>query len=369
MKQIVVLLVLPFLILSCSNNKETMSTDLYSISGKVSTEGLPIINVTVSIDDIVNYTSTTDERGNFLIGNVPSGEHSLKINKTFSSESGQSFSEKSYDIYVQEDTSLENLVLPNPVFLSIINHSESSISLNWNASMDSDFREYKVYRHTSPGLDETTGELIFVSTDISITSYNDVDLLANTDYYYRVFILNDTGKLGGSNLANQKTDNINFIKNGSFETHGSEFWDFYGCPNNESELNTSAAYDGNNSYQITRVSIDGNCGLYMRQKDQIAPNTISAGQRLELSFYYISDGEASFWLRIQDNQSGFVLIDNGENLPQTASESWVHFTKEYYVSSDYDNSNVNVKHLNLTISPPRVVGAKVLIDKISLVGK
>ena len=36
-----------------------------------------------------------------------------------------------------------------------------------------DFREYKVYRRDSPGIDETSGELIFVSTARAQTTFLD----------------------------------------------------------------------------------------------------------------------------------------------------------------------------------------------------
>lgn len=128
-------------------------------------------------------------------------------------------------------------------------------------------------------------------------------------------------------------------------------------------------YNSDNSMQITKVSLEGPCPLYMRQIDQIAQGTITAGQKVELSFYYISeDGPADFWLRIHDNITGFNLISNGESLAQTSTGTWTYYTKEFYVSSEYDNDNVNPKHLDLSPSTVSVVGAKISIDEIRLFG-
>lgn len=353
--------------ISCSDD-ETKG-EVYAVSGNISTANQAIAGVTISIDALQNLTTTTDGNGDFKIDNVPSGNHTLKMKKEFSSPQGNSFSEKNYDLSVDKDTDLLDLTLPNPVFLSITDTSESSISLIWDASVDPDFREYKLYRHTTPGLDESTGELIFVSTTNSITSYVDEDLFANSEYYYRVYVMDDKGKLGGSNLATEKTENVEFIRNGSFEINSTEFWDFYGCPYNEIELDTSMGYNSDNSMQITKVSLEGPCPLYMRQIDQIAQGTITAGQKVELSFYYISeDGPADFWLRIHDNITGFNLISNGESLAQTSTGTWTYYTKEFYVSSEYDNDNVNPKHLDLSPSTVSVVGAKISIDEIRLFG-
>lgn len=51
-------------------------------------------------------------------------------------------------------------------------HTDSTTNiatLKWNKSTAEDFCEYKLYSHTTSGLDETTGELEHVTIDIKDT--------------------------------------------------------------------------------------------------------------------------------------------------------------------------------------------------------
>ena len=66
-------------------------------------------------------------------------------------------------------------------------------------------------------MDETTGTLIYVATAITDTSFVDTDLFESTTYYYRVYVMNEFGRLGGSNINSAKTLFRNLIMNGDFE--------------------------------------------------------------------------------------------------------------------------------------------------------
>jgi len=74
------------------------------------------------------------------------------------------------------------------------------------------FYEYKIYRHYHTGLDENTGTLIHVSTSADDTIFNDIGtdleygLTPATTYYYRVYINNNFGRLGGSNIIGVTTN-------------------------------------------------------------------------------------------------------------------------------------------------------------------
>lgn len=181
--------------------------DGYSVSGAVYHLGSPAAGITVSIDNDVSLTVVTDVSGTFRITEVPAGDHELNLYKSFSTleknqvnASDSSFSIRTYNIEVTDDLDLDNLMLPRPVSLlePII---DSTVVIKWTPTDAEDFREYKIYRHTSSGLDETTGTLVHVSTSPLDTSFSENTLELEPDtYYYRVFVMNEFGRLGGSNI-------------------------------------------------------------------------------------------------------------------------------------------------------------------------
>jgi hypothetical protein len=79
--------------------------------------------------------------------------------------------------------------------------------LKWTKYSGADYREYKIYQHHTPGLDETTGELIYVTTNPSDTSFV-TKLPHSSEMYYRVFVLSETSLLAGSNLTKATTTNF-----------------------------------------------------------------------------------------------------------------------------------------------------------------
>ena len=98
-----------------------------------------------------------------------------------------------------------------------MNTTHEKVPLRWSLANGPEFREYKVYRRDNPGLDEDTGELIFVSTSIKDTTFVDTPSSTATIYYYRVYVLSAYGKLGGSNLVNTEVPSKNLIQNPGFE--------------------------------------------------------------------------------------------------------------------------------------------------------
>ena len=96
-----------------------------------------------------------------------------------------------------------------------INLGSDLIRLIWNSTNASYFKEYKLYRHTNPDFDETTGTLVHTSTAIIDTQFTDNIPDPQIPYYYRVYYMNDYGKLGGSNIVSSTPGNISgmFITN------------------------------------------------------------------------------------------------------------------------------------------------------------
>lgn len=69
------------------------------------------------------------------------------------------------------------------------------VTLTWSRNYNTDFREYRVYRSTSPGV-TTSSTLVTTINDQEITHFDDegIDLIMN-DYYYRIYVFD----LGGNN--------------------------------------------------------------------------------------------------------------------------------------------------------------------------
>jgi len=89
---------------------------------------------------------------------------------------------------------------PDPVVLDTLSAiGTDRVTLTWSENQNTDFKEYRIYRATQPGV--TTGSLLVTTiTEQEITFYDDfgLDLVSNT-YYYRVYIFDRGGKSSRSN--------------------------------------------------------------------------------------------------------------------------------------------------------------------------
>jgi len=240
--KIVFVIIFVFLI-ACTDQSPGPET-VYTVSGIIYQNGVPSADTHVSIDNQLSLSTTTNEDGEFIIENVPEGDRSFKASKSYTDGS---FVESTSPLIVNRDIELNSLILPLPTKLNnISDKTDHSLKLTWASSSAPDFREYKVYRHVTPGLDEQTGTLVYVTIDRNDTSFVDENLDALQTYYYRVFIMNEFGRLGGSNIVSDTTDNKNYIWNGDFELQEDPlaWWDGYhfGQITNTEELKVSGTY-------------------------------------------------------------------------------------------------------------------------------
>ena len=117
-----------------------------------------------------------------------------------------------------------------------------------------------------------------------------MDLNPLTTYYFRVYVMNDYGHLGGSNIVSSTTFNQNIILNGSFEEMSSSFpdnWNTWG-PNGKFVSSSEYAQDGSKSIKVQLALGDwgvNSWGLYQ----QIDPNDFEQGKTYRISFWCKTD--------------------------------------------------------------------------------
>ena len=207
-----------FLILcitGCKKENPGNDESLYAVSGSIIQNGQPVSGVKVVIDDLEQFKTISDDNGNFNIKRVSPGLHDLIMIKSLEDDVTIN---RTIPIDVNTNLILDDLILPDPVrIVSVeLDSINNKLAIGWTKSDVSDFREYKLYGHTSSGLDETTGELLHVATLIDDTTFV-YQMPSSETRYFRVFVMNEYGKLGGSNIEFVSSGNINLISTGDFE--------------------------------------------------------------------------------------------------------------------------------------------------------
>ncbi len=303
-RNILVSILVTIVIGSCKKGEN----QLHDVSGYLYIRNEPIASAEVTIDGMVQYNTTSDDQGYFKIQNVSAGNHKLSAYKV---TIDSSFIEASYDIDVNTNLILDSLLLPNPVkivFCSLDSLS-NEVTISWNRSVATDFREYKLYSHYSSGLDETTGTLEHVSTEIGDTTVI-LKVASGTQRFFRVFVMNDFGRLGGSNIKTITGVNINLLTGGDFEDESQFFssWQVYG-----------------NVYIIDTLKFNGNKCLFFNGlidtidiafsqcRIQSPPFLVEKNMEYELSFWYKARGLAHMMMPLefnytQDNQTFLYTI-------------------------------------------------------------
>lgn len=187
-----------------------------SITGQLTFQGNPLGSVQVGIGDIMNWNTTTDDEGYFEINNVATGEHILRASFSVDDMRTSAIESKISVSNGENDLGTIKLPVPSELFSPVLN-DEDGVDLQWSSTAAEDFREYKIYRKEDSGLDETTGELIHVSTSRNDTTFTDDSYSPGIELFYRVYSLSAFGKVGGSNLVSIITESVNLVENSSFE--------------------------------------------------------------------------------------------------------------------------------------------------------
>jgi len=329
-----------FLIINNCTENTIISSDGYRVYGTIIFGGKVAPNVIVRIDKSSSLKSETDSLGYFEINNVSNGNHELTALKNLGN--GQ-FTERTIVLTVNGDTETDSLQLPKGVQLyDPQNVTSDSLQLIWSATDATDFREYKVYSHTSSGLDETTGLLIHVSTAFDDTVFNVSGLNPLTEYFFRIYVMNDYGRFGGSNIVSATTENIEVLNNGSFELLNSFtgyplFWNAQTTMIGYYFVDSTIVQDGNYS-----IRIEDSPGVnYYYQL--VNPANIISNELYRLTYWVKHDSlgsESEFAIFLNTVEFTWQVQANTISGPKPASD-WTEYQYEF-TAPNVTTSNYSV---------------------------
>jgi|GEM_PF-1370419 len=187
------------------------STASGGLAGQVTQEGVPVQGALVFLSASPSASTETDAEGRFLL-DVPSGRHELTVRHQ---DADGALTERHM---VAETDKVADLRLPRPTRLAepvVVGAGMAEVT--WNPYSGADFREYKLYRASSAALDESTGTLVHVGMASGTARFVDESVRPGEVYFYRVFVMNDFGRLAGSNIARLSLPDINLVQGGDFE--------------------------------------------------------------------------------------------------------------------------------------------------------
>lgn len=308
-----------FIFISCNGNSSDPVTPdptpagTYKVSGKLTLNGLPVSGALVQIGEVFNWKATTDADGKFIIENVALGEYYFKAEKKY--DDNRIIFKKSKIALQTELTDIGEIQLPNPISLCSIDTSnilQNSVKITWTKSTDPDFVSYNLYRKNDPGLDESTGELVYVSTNNNDTSYVDNDFRSGISLYYRVYALTSSDRYSGSNLMSVNIPEVNLIVNGNFESTNDgttpNYWlqNIVGTPTfNYFAISPIAKHEGNNGLLINYIDSGANPPAGEAGWGGLI-QTISTGNLLPGKVYSLS-----FWSKTITGSIQIRLFKNG----------------------------------------------------------
>lgn len=269
------------------------------VQGLVTSAGAPVEGAEVSLDDAATWSTRTKRDGSFVFSDVSNGEHVVHVQ---TGASAGSFQMRSTNIDVEAAVELA-IRLPNPVSLEV--SGDGPLTLEWSATDAEDFREYKLYAHDTAGLDETTGELIFVGTSRDEVSFVHQELEGHKEYYYRVFVLNEFGQLAGSNIVSKTTGSKNLIVDGGFESGTLDAWD---VRDGNVRVDSERVHDGQYSVYLNNAEREICCPNVLMTSTY--PISLTAGERYELSAWIkaegVNNGMGTVWIDVITGNDNYV---------------------------------------------------------------
>jgi len=177
-----------------------------TVEGRVTRAGAPAVGAHVKVADL---ETVTDADGRFVIEDVPSGKQDLTATQDLGADG---FIARTTEIQVGDEAVASDLTLPEPVEVRLDSKTSRSISVSWSQSQDPGFREYRLVQSFNRSFSEGGSDPLYVATELDDTGYTDdgdldgIWLSRNTTYHYRVYVMDEHGLLGGSNILDATTD-------------------------------------------------------------------------------------------------------------------------------------------------------------------
>jgi hypothetical protein len=252
------------------------------ISGVVLSSNSPVADASVTLNsNTEQYATTTGANGVFTFTEVVSGEYILTVKSTQTNDGFIQYQKNVTALALNQQITVE---LPKGVtLLEPSDISDASVSLSWTKSDINDFLEYKLYRHSTSGLDETTGTLIHVATDAEDTTFVSNNLLDNEKYFYRVFVRNTFGLYGGSNILEVTTAEGNYVNNGDFEQNLTS-WEFF-TPDPCAEIAIDNSSPGGSHVLKLEIADQSTANISSELFQVINQNKLIGGNVYTLSFW------------------------------------------------------------------------------------
>ena len=217
--------------------------------------------------------------------------------------------------------------------------------MTWEQSEEEDFTEYKIYSHTTSVFDENTATLLHETTNIQDTTFEYV-MPSSITLYFRVLVMNEFGKLGGSQILGLTSVSYNHFPYGAFEDTDKFFesWLTLGFIS----IQDSIVKEGNNALLLQSM-IDVENVQWTSNILEPPQFYVEKNQAYELSFWYKASGLAQIeagpinFHYTQENQT-FLQTTIGSSwpgqwIPQTPFKTlngvdWSKYTEVFYPTSD-----------------------------------
>ena len=234
---------------------------------------------------------------------------------------------------------------PEDVVLNSVSQDVNGININWNESDDKKFNSYKLYQHISSGIDESTGDLIYVSTSTNDNSYIATDFEPQQTYFYRVYVVNKNETSKGSNVESVTTETVSLITNGSFESGNNIPSDWTLIQNDLNEplnsivIDNNTASDGINSLKIHHDASSGCWEQWIEQNISLVD--LSENGTYEFSFSYKSNQlitNGGMGLSVKND-----MLDINIQLPTFPGDNtWHTFSSQFLLPANLGSSDPKI---------------------------
>jgi hypothetical protein len=309
------------------------------VKGKVSLNGEPVQGALVAIDDVVNWKTTSGSDGSFEINGVSNGSHTISAKKEL--DEGKIVFQSRPIVTENPENDIGILDLPTSLNLQPISNAQpDQIPLTWD-KVSSGLTAYKIYRKDAPGVDETTGELIYTTANLDENTFVDTQFRTGRTYYYRVYAYLENGRYAGSNIVTTAVPEVNIVVNGDFELSTTgilpDNWDqtLSGSPEfNYFEVSSDNVISGTNSLKVTYIDSLAN---------PLPGFNPWGGLKQVISIEHLKPGDdytISFWTRSEIGNMQVRLLKNGDfNAPVVSyiipnDQEWTEHSVNFKIDAE-----------------------------------